>query len=60
MHIGNVVRKLNAQPPRTIMLPGDFARDDDTVWIMDRAATDKIIRELFPSEETDGEQKKEE
>jgi len=60
VHIGNVVRKLNAQPPRTIMLPGDFARDDDTVWIMDRAATDKIIRELFPSEETEGEQKKEE
>ena len=58
VHIGNVVRKLNAQPPRTIMLPGDFARDDDTVWIMDRKATDKVIHELFPPEEA--EQKDEE
>ena len=58
VHIGNVVRKLNAQPPCTIMLPGDFARDDDTVWIMDRKATDKVIHELFPPEEA--EQKDEE
>ncbi len=58
VHIGNVVRKLNAQPPRTIMLPGDFARDDDTVWIMDRKATNKVIHELFPPEEA--EQKDEE
>ena len=58
VHIGNVVRKLNAQPPRTIMLPGDFARDDDTVWILDRKATDKVIHELFPPEEA--EQKDEE
>ena len=50
VHIGNVIRKLNIEPPRTIMLPGDFSRDDDTVWIMDRAATDKIIHELFPPE----------
>lgn len=51
VHIGNVIRKLNIEPPRTIMLPGDFSRDDDTVWIMDRAATDEIIHELFPPEE---------
>ena len=50
VHIGNVIRKLNIEPPRTIMLPGDFSRDDDTVWIMDRAATDEIIYELFPPE----------
>ena len=50
VHIGNVIRKLNIEPPRTIMLPGDFSRDDDTVWIMDRAATDEIIHELFPPE----------
>ena len=35
------------------MLPGDFSRDDDTVWVMDRAATDAIIEELFPSEQVD-------
>ena len=52
VHIGNVIRKLNIEPPRTIMLPGDFAREDDTVWIMDRTATDEIIHELFPPEET--------
>ena len=56
VHIGNVIRKLNVEPPRTIMLPGDFARGDDTVWIMDRAATDKIIHELFPPEEAGAEQ----
>ena len=50
MHIGNVIRKLSIDPPRTIMLPGDFSRDDDTVWIMDRAAADEIIHELFPPE----------
>ena len=50
VHIGNVIRKLNIEPPRTIVLPGDFSRDDDTVWIMDRAATDEIIHELFPPE----------
>ena len=50
MHIGNVIRKLSSDPPRTIMLPGDFSRSDDTVWIMDRAATDEIIHELFPPE----------
>ena len=50
VHIGNVIRKLNIEPPRTIMLPGDFSRNDDTVWIMDRAATDEIIHELFPPE----------
>lgn len=50
VHIGNVIRKLNSEPPRTIMLPGDFSRDDDTVWIMDRTATDEIIHELFPLE----------
>ena len=50
VHIGNVIRKLNIEPPRTIMLPGDFSRDDDTVWIMDRAATDEVIHELFPPE----------
>ena len=54
MHIGNVIRKLSAEPPRTIMLPGNFSRDDDTVWIMDRAATDAVIRELFPPEEAAG------
>lgn len=52
VHIGNVIRKLSIEPPRTIMLPGDFSRNDDTVWIMDRAATDEIIHELFPPEET--------
>ena len=51
MHIGNVIRKLSIEPPRTIMLPGDFSRKDDTVWIMDRAAADEIIHELFPPEE---------
>ena len=56
VHIGNVIRKLNVEPPRTIMLPGDFARGDDTVWIMDRAATDEIIHELFPPEEAGAEQ----
>ena len=56
VHIGNVIRKLNIEPPRTIMLPGDFAREDDTVWIMDRAATDEIIHELFPPEETGAEE----
>ena len=50
VHIGNVIRKLSIEPPRTIMLPGDFSRNDDTVWIMDRAATDEIIHELFPPE----------
>ncbi|ANR71508.1 LytR family transcriptional regulator [Selenomonas sp. oral taxon 126] len=55
VHIGNVIRKLNIEPPRTIMLPGDFSRDDDTVWIMDRAATDEIIHELFPPETTGAE-----
>ena len=55
VHIGNVIRKLSIEPPRTIMLPGDFLRDDDTVWIMDRSATDIIIRELFPPEEADTE-----
>ena len=50
MHIGNVIRKLSADPPRTIMLPGSYSREDDTVWIMDRAETDKIIQELFPPE----------
>lgn len=54
MHIGNVIRKLSADPPRTIMLPGAFSPDDDTVWMMDRAATDKVIRELFPPEEAAG------
>ncbi len=53
VHIGNVIRKLSSEPPRTIMLPGDFSRDDDTVWVMDRAATDAIIEELFPSEQVD-------
>ena len=52
VHIGNVIRKLSIEPPRTIMLPGDFSRNDDTVWIMDRAATDEIIHEHFPPEET--------
>lgn len=52
VHIGNVIRKLSIEPPRTIMLPGDFSRNDDTVWIMDRAATDEIIHELFPPKET--------
>ena len=56
VHIANVIRKLNSEPPRTIMLPGDFSRDDDTVWIMDRAATDHIIHELFPPEEASTEQ----
>ena len=56
VHIGNVIRKLNIEPPRTIMLPGDFAREDDTVWIMDRTATDEIIHELFPPEETGAEE----
>ena len=50
VHIGNVIRKLSIEPPRTIMLPGDFSRDDDTVWIMDRTAADEIIHELFPPE----------
>ena len=50
VHIGNVIRKLSIEPPRTIMLPGDFSRDDDTVWIMDRTAADEIIHELFPLE----------
>ena len=56
VHIGNVIRKLNIEPPRTIMLPGDFAREDDTVWIMDRTATDEIIHELFPPDETGAEE----
>ena len=55
VHIGNVIRKLSSDPPRTIMLPGDFSRSDDTVWIMDRAATDEIIHELFPPETTGAE-----
>ena len=52
IHIGNVIRKLSTDPPRTIMLPGTVSSDDDTVWIMDRAATDEVIKELFPPEET--------
>ena len=56
IHIGNVIRKLSTDPPRTIMLPGAVSRDDDTVWIMDRAATDEVIQELFPPEETAGTQ----
>ncbi|WP_313990455.1 LCP family protein [uncultured Selenomonas sp.] len=59
VHLGNVIRKLSSEPPRTIMLPGDFSREDDTVWIMDRTAADEIIHELFPPEEA-GQEKQEE
>ena len=50
-HLANVLRRMSSEAPTAIMLPGNYAPDDDTVWIPDAAAIEVRMRELFPEME---------
>ena len=47
-HLANVLRRLSSETPITIMLPGDHAAEDDSIWIPNQAEIEERIRELFP------------
>lgn len=53
-HLANVLRRLSTESPVTIMLPGNYAPENDTVWIPNHEEIDARIRELFPETEIVG------
>ena len=50
-HLANVLRRMSSEAPTAIMLPGDYAPDDDTIWIPDREGIHARMKELFPEME---------
>ena len=50
-HLANVLRRLSSEAPQTIMLPGNYAANDDSIWVPDQAAIQERIKELFPESE---------
>ncbi len=53
-HLANVLRSLSTESPITIMLPGDYAPGNDSVWIPNYEEINARIRELFPNTEIVG------
>lgn len=47
-HLANVLRKMSADPPTTLMLPG--AEDEDGAWIVNIPEMQTRINELFPQD----------
>lgn len=53
MHLANVLRRLNSDTPVSVILPGEPAADDQTIWVMDDLAAAERMKELFPTEGLD-------
>lgn len=53
-HLANVLRRLSSEQPMTVMLPGDSANGDDTVWVADMQAVQDKIGEMFPNADPAG------
>lgn len=49
MYLANTLRHLSSTTPESIILPGAPAADDNTIWVLDDAATAQRIQELFPT-----------
>lgn len=50
VHLANVLRRLSSDTPVSVILPGEPAADDATIWVMDDAAAAERMKELFPEE----------
>lgn len=50
VHLANVLRSMNSEPPVSIMLPGSIAQPDDTIWVPDEAGIQQRMQELFPAD----------
>ena len=48
MYLANTLRHLSNVPPESIVLPGEPAADDPTIWVLDDAALAQRIQALFP------------
>lgn len=50
-HLANVLRRLSSEEPVTVMLPGNYAANDDSIWVPNPTEIEERIRELFPDTE---------
>ena len=52
MYLANTLRHLNSVQPESIILPGAPAADDPSIWVLDDAAVEARMQELFPEAES--------
>ena len=51
MYLANTLRHLSNVPPESVVLPGAPAADDSSIWVIDDAAMEQRMQELFPDAE---------
>ena len=51
MYLANTLRHLSNVPPESVVLPGAPAEDDSSIWVIDDAAMEQRMQELFPDAE---------